>query len=63
MTDSRVPTDRKRLRESLFVPPYHKRQLTDYQLGVAEGPFSRQREQQTRLCFEHLSINLASLCT
>ena len=39
MADSRVPTDRKRLREALFVPPYHKRQLTDYQLEWLKDHF------------------------
>lgn len=39
MAGSRVPTDRKRLREALFVPPYHKRQLTDYQLEWLKDHF------------------------
>lgn len=39
MAGSRVLTDRKRLREALFVPPYHKRQLTDYQLEWLKDHF------------------------
>ena len=58
MTDSRVPTDRKRLREALFVPPYHKRQLTDYQLEWLKDHF---HDKENSKLASALNISLSTL--
>ena len=58
MAGSRVPTDRKRLREALFVPPYHKRQLTNYQLEWLKDHF---HDKENSKLSSALNISLSTL--